>query len=169
MKTLFLFVEGPDDERFFQHLFGKGKAQYIQYRNNPQKDINNKLRSIKRNPMCDYMFFADADGCEISERVKRIIAKYQDCETDKVCVVQFEIESWYLAGITQEESHKMRIKHFACTDSIKKEQFNAIIPKSYARVDFMVELLKRYDYQEAQSRNTSFRLFYDKWKREQAV
>lgn len=160
MKKLFLFVEGPDDERFLEQIYKDCDVKFIQYSCEQNKIINSQIKTIKSNNFLDYLFFTDADGCSIQDRIDRTVEKYHDCEDEKVCVVQFEIESWYLAGITQESARKMKIKYCRCTDSVTKENFNAIKPQKLSRIDFMIEILKQYDKQEAQLKNTSFRCFF---------
>lgn len=162
MKLLYLFVEGSDDERFFNCIYEGKNIKIIKYRKEEKKLINAKIRAIKKSyPEYDYLFFTDADGYTLEDRIDHTVKKYRDCEADKVCVVQFEIESWYLAGINQGTSKKMNIKYFHCTDSITKEKFNTIVPPKQSRIDFMVEILKQYDSQEAQCKNTSFKLFFE--------
>lgn len=158
MNTLFLFVEGSDDERFVRKHYANKNIKPINYANMTPKSVNNMLRGIKHGNS-SYLFFTDSDGCSSDVRIQRTVNKYTECESSQVIVVCFEIESWYLAGLNQQDSQKMGVKFVSITDSITKEQFNAMIPKKMSRLDFLLEILQKFDCEGALQRNASYRKF----------
>lgn len=162
---LFIFVEGSADERLLKVFYPDNQSKYIKYSEKSYKAVNNYLRGLKRSNL-DYLFFADADKLDIEERERAVLEKYKDCEQEKIRVVQLEIESWYIAGINQKCSSALNLKYLRNTDDITKEQFNAMIPKQFkgSKIDFMLELIKCFDSNEAISKNKSFRMFFEKYK-----
>jgi hypothetical protein len=75
-----------------------------------------------------------------------------------------EIESWYLAGLTDESIQKFKIRSFKTTDDITKEKFDNSIPKKFdSRIDFMLEILRYFSIEIANQKNKSFKYFDDKY------
>lgn len=158
MSTLFLFVEGPDDERFMKHHFANRNIKPVNYAGMTSKAVNNMIRTIK-NTRAPYLFITDSDGAPAATKRQKVIDRYSECEDSKIIVVCFEIESWYLAGLNQPDSQKLGVKFISLTDTVTKEQFNAMIPRKMSRLDFMLEILQRFDEDDAPQRNTSYRDF----------
>lgn len=168
---LHIFVEGPDDERFFTNIYGKyfGNFKFIQYSGWTIVKINNFIRSISCMPDNDYIFLGDADGKTLNEKKNELIRRYSNLDSNKVFIVQYEIESWYYAGTSQEICQKLNLKHYVYnTDSLMKEHFNAKLPKKADRKFIMTEILKMYELELAISRNTSLSLFNTSIKKESA-
>lgn len=159
MDKLYVFVEGSDDERFFRYYFSKKNVKIIQYANMPHKDFANLVQTISHTKNADYIIVADADGASINEKKDKVTEKRPTCDTSKVFISQYEIESWYIAGLNISDSAKYKVKYISCTDSISKEKFKTLIPKGYTSVSFKVEILKCFDLESAKSRNTSFGIF----------
>ena len=158
MCMLFLFVEGPDDERFVRTHYANKSIKPIKYTGKTPKEVNNLLKGIKR-MNSPYLFFADSDGSSPDERIQKTTTKYAECEASQVVVVCFEIESWYLAVLNQQASQKLGVKYISTTDTVTKEQFNSMVPKKMTRLDFILEILRRYDGEDALQRNSSYRKF----------
>lgn len=158
METLYVFVEGPDDERFFQSHYSNRCVKLIKYANTPPKAINGMLRTLKRQ-RSPYIFLTDSDGAAPDAKIEKVLRKFTECEPSQVFVICFEIESWYLAGLNQQDSQKLGIKFISLTDSITKEQFDSLIPKGFSRLDIMLEILQRFDKTSALQRNTSYRYY----------
>ena len=71
-----------------------------------------------------------------------------------------EIESWYLAGLDDKSCKELGLKPFKDTDGVTKEDFNKLIPKRFnSRIDFMVEIIKRFTTKTAKQENRSFSYF----------
>ena len=159
---LHVFVEGPDDERFFSKVYGEtfGEYKFIQYAGLTPQKINNYLHSINCMPNSDYLFFCDADGCEIEKKKSDISIKYSCIDKERVFVVQYEIESWYYSGASPEKCQKLKLKQYVFnTDNFTKEHFNARIPRRGDRKIIMALLLEEYAIDLAITRNTSLAFF----------
>jgi len=158
MSTLFLFVEGPDDERFVRNHYRNRNIKPINYACMSSKTVNNMLKAIKSSNS-SYLFLADSDGATSIIKKQKVINKYSECENSQIVIVCFEIESWYLAGLNRQDSQKLGVKFISLTDAVTKEQFNSMIPKKMSRLDFLLELLRKFDNDVASQRNTSYRSF----------
>lgn len=55
---LYVFLEGPDDERFFSKVMAAllGECHYVLYANMPNSKVNNYIKSIDQTPTSDYNF-----------------------------------------------------------------------------------------------------------------
>ena len=156
---LFIFVEGRDDKRFFESYYKPEKVVFVEYKTMSNKEIQGYINSFSRIPSADYLFFADADGAEIKDKLEKIAKKYPMCDKNKIRIVQREIESWYLAGFNPVSCAKHKIKFLPRTDEVSKEKFNSMIPKGHNHISFQVEILKCFDKECAKSRNYSFKNF----------
>ena len=159
---LIVFVEGPDDEAYFSKVFAPSWGQYkiIQYAGMKKDKINNYIKSISCMPDSDYLFFGDSDGVAISEKCQALLSSFPNLVADKVFIVQYEIESWYYAGIDEQAARKLKMKHFVfSTDSLTKEQFNAKLARPSDRKYVMACILNQYMLNLAVTRNNSLSLF----------
>ena len=168
-KLLFVWVEGNDDERFFNKvLLPKFQRKYdsikvIKYAQMKKEKVSNFIKSI--NAMgADYLYFADINRApSITAKKEEIEKEYPNIEKDKIVVVVMEIESWYLAGLDAKACKQLKIKDFPDTENVTKERFNALIPDKFAsRIDFMMEILKNFSIEIAKQKNKSFRDFIEK-------
>lgn len=173
-KTLFVFLEGDDDERFFEKIlkpiFNKKYEliRYYKWANSKNEKVDNFLKSIKsmeRKGVADYIYLTDIDAkpCITLKKEERK-RKHKQLDLNKIVVVIKEIESWYLAGLNFQTSRKLKISSFRKTDNIKKEQFDHLIPERFERADFMVEILKpeNFSIDIAKNKNNSFKYFLNK-------
>ena len=167
-NILYLFVEGTDDERFFESVIKpvfKKNYDYIEvrkYAEKTKKYIFNLIKTIKS--MNDsYIYFSDINNAPcITLKKQKILEKYKTIDRNRIVVVIKEIESWYLAGLNDEDSKKLTKKLFKSTDTITKEQFNKYKPKNESRINFMIELLKVFSVDIAKQKNNSFSYFMKK-------
>ena len=169
-RYLFVLVEGRDDQRFVEEiLFPLARPQYdhmqtYQYAQKTAEQINNLLTSIANIPG-DYLMLADYDdGPCISERKNTLTSRLVKLDSDRVVIAKAEIESWYLAGLADDLRELFNIPAFRETEHVTKEQFNHLIPRQFkSRVDYMVEVLRRFDLTAAQRGNNSFRYLCTKY------
>lgn len=155
----YIFVEGPDDERFVSRILAPiiGEHQIIQYASMPNAKVNNFIRTINQMSSYDYIFLGDADGKSINERKTQLLAKYIALSCEKVFIVQYEIESWYYAGVSEEACRKLRLKNFVfTTDNLTKEQFYSKLSRPSDKKYILGCLLDVYSLLLAKSRNQSF-------------
>jgi len=169
-KRLFIWVEGNDDERFFNKIFiPKFKEKYdtvniIKYAKLKKERIDNFIKSIKAMG-ADYIYLMDINNSTcVTSKKEEIEKKHPNIDKEKIIVVVKEIESWYLAGLDNMVCNQLKIKNFANTDNITKEKFNALIPRKFtSRIDFMSETLKNFSIEIAKHKNNSFKYFVEKY------
>lgn len=168
-KGLFLFVEGTDDERFFRSIikpeleryYGWVKLQrYAQTSSQKTADLIANIPKIG----ADYILVADIDDCPCaSVRKHKVKRKLTLLEDERIIVVKKEIESWYLAGLSNNSASALRIPPLPSTDGVDKERFDDLMPESFdSRIDFMTEILKKFSVEAAKQKNKSFEYFWEK-------
>ena len=173
-RRLFIFLEGDDDERFFDRVI-KPKYEQIydhvhlwKYAQAKKQKVNGFLRSI--NAMrAEYLFVSDLDESPcVTDKKARIASKFEKLSEDRILIVCRKIESWYLAGLNDEGCRQIGIPPSDDnTDRMSKEQFAGMMSKKFvSRIDFMQEIMKVFDRKTALTRNTSFGYFMRKCERE---
>ncbi len=169
-QQLFIWVEGPDDKRFIETVIipyfknKYDKINIIEYAKKTTKSIENFIKSIK-SMKADYIYLADIDNIVcITEKRAKIIEQIKNIDENAIIIVCKEIESWYYAGLDEEEFKELGIKKsskYKKTDNLIKEQFDQSIPKKFnSRVDFMIELLKVYNLNTVINTRTNQSLLY---------
>ena len=163
---LYIFVEGHFDELFFtKTYFTDNTNQFIQYSSQKPEKVNAFIKSIKKMPTCDYLFFADSDGQSIIDKTNVILSEFSEVERNKVFIVQYEIESWYYAGVCETDCKKLKLSKFVfVTDTITKEDLIAKMQKPSERQYILSKMLDFFSKDIAVTRNASFKLFYDYMK-----
>lgn len=174
-KQLYLFVEGPDDERIFENVFKPlilkkySFVKIIKYAGLTKKEVRAFIKTLSNQNSSDYLFVCDFDArgdtsfC-ITKRKKKEIEKFGNIlNPDKIRVVKEEIESWYLAGITSANLKKFKIKEFKETEFIDKEKFINLIPGKFQnKTDFLIEIIKEFDIETGINKNNSMKYFITK-------
>ena len=168
-KNILIFVEGPDDKRFFEKILrNRIERKYegftyhiIKYQEKSDDVINNYINSY--NEMNSEIFlFRDFDsGPCISER-KSEIQNHFNLPDEKIFIVKHEIESWYLAGLNQQYLQRIGVTEaFNNTEDISKRRFNEIIS---GRTHLKLEMLDNFKFRIAMSKNSTFRYVVEKLK-----
>ena len=173
-KLLYIFVEGNDDERFFQKIIKpkfenkKKIVKIIKYSQKKKKNINNYIKSIK-SIKADYIFISDINNSPcITHKKQNIQKQFANIDPHYIILVIKEIESWFLAGINERTRKKFKLNKFDDTDSITKGKFNSMIPKKIdSHLNFILEILENFSFETAKQRNSSFRYFVAKYKLEE--
>ncbi len=169
-KLLFIFLEGNDDQRFFEGILMPlllkkySVIKFWQYSRQKQEKTADFVKSIK-SMNADYIFARDLNSAPcITTKKEEMTGKFNHLTEDKIIVVVKEIESWYLAGLDDNASKKVRIrKKIRPENNITKEKFNQLIPKNMSRIGFMLKILENYEVEIARENNTSFEYFLNKW------
>ena len=174
-KSLYILVEGNDDIQFFDRIIKpriKGNYDSIilwDYAQKKKKNIKikNFIRSIESMD-ADYIYVSDINNSPcVSEKKNNIKGKFRNIDDNRIVIVVKEIESWYLAGLSDENAKKFKIRpsNIKDTNIISKEQFNVLIPENYrdSRINFMIEILKYFCIETGKQRNKSFKYFVDKY------
>ena len=175
-KQLFIFVEGPDDERFISRVVVPrlqeryNHIKFIKYATMTKIAVEAFVKTCTQKATYDYLFVCDMDArgdktlC-ITSRKQKEQNKYGRnlLKINKIVVVKEEIESWYLAGITDAQAARLNIKRLADTTFTTKEAFERMIPKNFiSSNDFMVEILKNYSLEQGVEANLSLNYFAKK-------
>ena len=168
-RLLVVFIEGGDEERLFNRTLKcrfEESYDYVQpwkYREKKKERVKCYLDNIKKMG-ADYVYLADINDTPcVSKRKQVIQRKLDNVDKDRIIVVKREIEGWYLAGLDAEHSKKLRIPPCTATDSITKEQFDALVPRKFdSRIDFMQEILNHFCVETAKQNNKSFKYFLEK-------
>ena len=168
--TLYVWVEGSYDNRFFEGILKprlSNKAQsvkIIKYASRSITYVTNFISSIKS--MNDkYIFVHDFNSNKcITIAKEKLCKKYPGLEEDHIAIVKVEIESWYACGLKLEDCKKFGLPYEGSTESITKEKFDSSYKKKFkSKIDFTVEILKKYDMDKARKRNDSFLHFFEKY------
>jgi len=170
-RRLFIFVEGNDDDRFFQSIIvpklekSYDNIEIVNYAQMKKEKTENYLRSAKS--MGDYIFVSDINSSPcVTEKKQKLCNEYNNLDEEKIVIVVKEIESWYLAGLDGNSLQDFRneITDHTFTETITKEDFNKLIPRKYdSRIDFMQEVLKHFSIDVAKQKSRSFKYFYENY------
>ena len=172
MTTLFFLLEGPDDERFFKSVLEKKFRQkysdiklYL-YAGRPKKEIKNFVKTLNSGNK-DYIILADFDNSTcVTDKKNQLIKIHSNFIASKIVICKCEIESWYLSGLNNADSKSLAITYKANTEDISKEDFKKnVFLKFTSRIDFMNEILKKFEFDTARKQNSSFEYFSEKYLR----
>ena len=184
-RILYVLLEGDDDVRFFEEVIKPICAEqydhvhlwsYSQQKKEKVNDFLNSIRAMQTDGLADSLLVADLDQSPcVTDRKKRVFSTFRTLERNVGAVASFqsptevlivckEIESWYLAGLSDAGCKRIGIStSFSNTDHITKEQFDEIMPSGFkTRVAFMEAILKSFDLETARSKNRSFQYFMRK-------
>ena len=172
-RRLFIWVEGDDDSIFFDRIVKPiyqekyDRVEVIEYAQKQNDYVIKFVKSIE-GMKADFIFIADINSAPcISERKQKLQKRFKNIDKDRILVIVQEIESWYLAGLDEASSEKLRLPIFKTTNSVTKEQFNGLIPEKFdSRIDFMLEILKHFSLRTAKQKNDSLRYFIEKYQKE---
>lgn len=185
-RMLYVLLEGDDDERFFEEVIKPIYAekydhvQFWKYSQKKKERVNHFLNSVKAMQaagMADTLLVADLDQSPcVTDRKKRVFSTFRTLERNVGAVASFhsptevlivckEIESWYLAGLSDAGCKRIGIStSFSDTDHITKEQFDEIMPSGFkTRIAFMEAILQSFDLETARAKNRSFQYFMRKY------
>ncbi len=165
-KRLFIFVEGPNDKRFFSDIIKPilknvyNWVDIIEYARETEKRRKSFINGIK-SMNADYLFIGDINTkpC-ITAKKEYLIARHGNIDSRKILIVVKEIESWYLAGLREDGCRKLGLSSFMNTNDLTKEDFNSLQPKKFdSKIDFMVEIINNFCLDTAKIKNLSFKYF----------
>lgn len=174
-RTLYIFVEGPDDERFFGKIIKprfEGKYQYVRiitYKKNEHRDKHFVIRFIRniKSPSwpADYLFVSDINNspCATAKKQKEQRIFNNILDSDRIIIVKMGIESWYKAGLSDDKCQQLKIPPHSNTDNLTKEDFNSLIPNIYDKLPFKLKILDCFSAECAINRNNSFKYFIEKY------
>ena len=157
-----IFVEGYYDEQFFKKFFQNSSFRIYQYSQKKKKNINQFIKTLSCISNSDYIFITDSDGLPTNQKINLLCETYPNLSKEKISVVKYEIESWYLAGVDESYCSKNKFEKFIFrTDTVTKEQFNNILPLyRKTRLQIMLNMLINYKIEIAKPRNDSLCDFF---------
>jgi len=160
MTSLYIFVEGHEDQRFVEdvlHPYIEEKHSYfktIQYSQKKKEYVDKYIKSIKSMDNSCYILIADGDGD--NRKIDKLLSKYEILDPNCIFLSVYEIESWIIAGLDAERLDKIRQQHkFVDTSAVTKEIFNLLIPARLTRMEFITDIYSNYSVQEAVKNNKS--------------
>lgn len=174
-KRLFIFVEGPSDERLVNEIlkpiFEKrlsevgGEVVVIQYSHISNKAMDAEFTRIEAQGD-DYLLLKDREDARCVTGEKDYLQKkFPRLDVRKVIIVVKLIEGWYLGGLDETSAKKLKVSYVATTDRLTKPAFNASMPGNFrTRTAYMVEILKYFDLATARRKNKSFDYFVKKYQ-----
>ena len=173
-KSLAVLIEGGRDEKFVNSivepiLVGKNKYDELstyKYARRPKAEIIKYISTVTFLGE-DVLCLTDFDNapCISGRKQKLKLDHVGDLEDSKIIVVIKEIESWYMAGLSDRCCRRMGIRTVKRTDTMNKEQFHAEISRSkyQRRINCVLEMLRNFEVSVALRKNKSFHYFYDKY------
>ena len=169
-RRLLVWVEGSDDETFFNRVakpFLQQTYDWVEvraYRALKKAKLRQICRVFRHIQGAECIFTGDLDAAPCVTAAKdRLSGHYPYVENRCIFVIVQEIESWYLAGLSDDAFTELGIVRLANTDTVTKEQFASLVPNRFrSRLDFMSEILQRFSVDVAQQRNRSFRYFAER-------
>lgn len=161
-RRLLFFVEGIDDERFCQRVLEKrygddyDDVSYVQYASlTPSK--RRKWLDSARGAGWNYIILGDIDDCPCATEAKaRVLASFKTVADDRVAIVKAEIESWYLAGLSEANAKQLGVSLTASTEQSTKENVFLACTGLGSRSDVLLTLLDYHSIRVARRRNSSF-------------
>ena len=79
MPSLYVFVEGPDDERLVNKIIGSKEVKIIKYANEKKAYINNYIKSIRGMPYADYALIGDIDLKNLKDKKDDLLLRFPNC------------------------------------------------------------------------------------------
>lgn len=168
-KRLFVFVEGVDDERFFNSVVvplieNKGICtQIIKYSHYGKGWIDRFVDGI---PDTGFIVIGDLDDSPNEKAAKERLISNKDIrklDESKIHIVVHEIESWFLAGYDHDKGKKcgLHLSIPSSTDTLCKEDFLKMIPGDSCKFDMQTKLISCFSLHVACARNESLNRFID--------
>lgn len=109
---------------------------------------------------CEKILVIDESDKSLSmadERLEEALAK-----TGVKVLILDPIQAYLGGGMDMNRANEaMKIKYVYYTDYITKEKFNQMIPSKIDRINIMIEILKKYNLNEAILRNKSLKYFWE--------
>ena len=171
---IYVLVEGSTDTLFVERVvmpaFKRERpnavVQVLEYAARAPRWLRALLRSIEAQK-ADYVFVCDQDAsvCKSSCKLKRQ-GTCDSLMSHRICVVDREIEAWYLAGVDSDACRELKMHFLPSTDGITKEDFAAMRPSRFStNLDFMLSIVERFNLNHAldECRNRSLCYFIDRF------
>jgi len=170
-KRMHVLVEGRDDREFVDAVMKPmlqkdyDHVQIWEYAGATISRRTNYIRSVLA-MNADYLFLADINTSPcVTERKRHLIDSHNGMiDADRTIIAIREIEGWYLAGVDGRVCRELGIPSLPHTNDVTKEQFRGMMPKRFDNsvVDFMAEILRRFQIEVAKGKSRSFCYLMDR-------
>ena len=165
---IYFFVEGFDDNNLVSEIIkGIDNFKIIEYSTEKKEKINSMISTIiSRGDK--YIFLADLDEKSMENRIIELKKIFKKLDESNIYFAVKEIESWYLAGISDNllEKYKIKSRLLINTENINKEKFEKLFIKERETIlQIKLRLLSEFNIEKAKSRNNSLKLFLEKVSR----
>jgi len=171
-ERLYLFVEGDDDERFFNYI-REEISDYtgiipnlifiIPFQQKKNSLINKYIKGAKSNNH-HYFFITDKDSDKFNcytQRKQKRIKEYKELESNKIIVVNEEIESLYFSRFKEcFNIKKYENSSYYCS----KEDFDGSLHSNNDKIQYFIAIMECFDFNLAIKNNDSFKYFVEKLK-----
>ncbi len=170
MSSLFVFVEGSDDERFFRRVLCPCLEQHydrvriVRYAQTRNRKIRNFIHTLEQRST-EYVLVRDSNHYPCVTAAKRGTARrYGIGDEQRIMVVKPEIEAWYVAGLDLQTLLRLANEiELEVPDRVTKEWLNSVIPPEMPRSTFMAKILDEFDLAVARQRSESLRYFLKRY------
>ena len=156
------FFKSVLEEKFMNKY---DKIKIYQYAQRSKKQLKSFIEALNKE-QSRYIVLVDFDNsrCMTDKKQQFRTKKIGNVTDSKIFIAKSMIESWYLAGLDSKSSRSLMVIYHSNTDDITKEQFEQLMPDKYSsKIDFMVEILKKFDYDTAIKQNASFQYLNQKY------
>lgn len=174
LGSIYAFVEGLDDKRFFKKVveprlnrkFPERIIHLVMWTQTKNKAIEEKFLNCAKLDGGLVLYFVDFDsGPCIRGRKTEEVGKQSGLREEDVIVVVPEIESWYVAGLNAKAMEQFKFQSLDDVNDLSKSRFKRLVAKSiFDDEDWaMQEILEVYDIDTARKTNHSFDWFMGKF------
>jgi hypothetical protein len=166
---LYVFLEGSDDDRFFEVVVRPllvrryVHLQKIQYSGLTKRAVNGLIKTAKSSG-AEYLYLRDINSAPcVNEKKQLEISRITELQSERIVIVRAEIESWYYAGLDSTDCRQLRIPDRPSTEDLTKEDFDKVVRKHFkSRIEAMLIMLDRFKTDVASDRNKSFRYLLER-------
>jgi len=140
-------------------------VEVVPYAGMTKAKVTKWIESIRAMEYADYVFLADNDESPcVSTKKAALVQQIKSLQPARVSVVVEEIESWYVAGLTAQGRERLEIGEMENTNSLDKESFDELRQETFeSRIDWMIEMLRYYSFEDGLLRNSSLQYFASKF------
>jgi len=166
---LYFLVEGGNDRRFLREVVSPlvstidEDIDFYEYATRTTKEVDKFIRSLDAMAV-RYIFVADRDfhPC-ITSKKNALRLRYSSLQNDRIAIVDCEIESWYIGGMTERGHKRLKAKQVSPCEKFTKERFQSLQCNAFpTSVSLMNEILSDYCVATALRNCTSFQYFLRK-------
>lgn len=164
------FVEGPSDARFFDRIVKPNLRKVyapisvVEYAHLPDRIVNGFIRTLNSSGE-GYVLLCDVDdyAC-VPSRLDSITGRHPELPRNKVQVVVREIEGWYLAGVSRQHCHRLKLRASKLskgTNELTKENLSSFREQDspLSVIELMTSICGCFQIALARQRNRSFNRF----------